>query len=206
MRSHHGMRPQDVLVLLKLVAWEAAQPKETTGLDLLGAEVWDAHRLAAEGRLLAARPWKQLDLARELGLSQTEISDALNRNRLAGLVDAEKRRPMRRALTDFVLHGLRYVFPIEPGRMVRGMPTAHSAPPLSKIIIEAEEKFVWPDEEGEARGQAIPPLYPTIPAAARRDPMLYELLALVDALRVGRAREQKLAREELERRLMEPKP
>lgn len=201
------MRPQDVLVLLKLVVWEAALPKEAHGLDLLGAEVWDAARLKAEGvRLDGAQPWKQLDLARELGLSQTEIGDSLNRNRLAGLVDAEKRRPMLRALLDFLVHGLKYVFPVEPGRIVRGMPTAHSAPPLSKVMAESEERFVWPDEEGEMRGQAIEPLYPSVPQAARRDQKLYELLALCDALRVGRAREQKLAREELERRIMESRP
>lgn len=112
---------------------------------------------------------------------------------------------MRRALLDFLLHGVQYVFPVEPGAIVRGVPTAHAAPPLSDTIVESEEKFVWSDEEGGARGQAITPLYPTVSAAAQRDPKLYELLALVDALRVGRAREQKLAREELERRLMEPK-
>lgn len=200
MRSHHGMRPQDVLVLLKLVIFEAARPQEATGLDVLGAEEGNASHLRA---LHSVQPWKQLDLARELGLSQTEISDSLNRNRLAGLVDAEKRRPMRRALTDFLLHGLRYVFPVEPGRVVRGMPTAHCAPPLSQVVV-SDEKYVWPDEASELRGEAIEPLYPTVPYAARRDARLYELLALTDALRVGRAREQKLAREELESRLMEP--
>lgn len=196
------MRPQDVLVLLKLVVLEVALPREATGLDLLGAEQGNANHLRA---LHAVQPWKQLDLARELGLSQTEISDSLNRNRLAGLVDSEKRRPMRRALTEFLLHGLRYVFPIEPGRVVRGMPTAHSAPPLSKVVV-SEDKYVWPDEVGELRGEAIEPLYPTVPHAARRDARLYELLALTDAIRVGRAREQKLAREELERRLLEARP
>ncbi len=83
------------------------------------------------------------------------------------------------------------------------MPTAHSAPPLSKILVASEEKFVWPDEAGEVRGEAIEPLYPSVPQAARRDARLYELLALTDAIRVGRAREQKLARKELERRLLE---
>lgn len=203
MRIHHGMRPQDVLVLLKLVAWEAALPKEAKGLDGFGAEVMDAAHFnaALPEWARSGQPWKQLHLARELGLSQTEISDSLNRSRLAGLVDAERRRPMRTALTEFVLHGLRYVFPVEPGRIVRGLPTAHSAPPLSDTIMESEEKFVWPDEEGLVRGQAIEPLYPSVPQAARRDPSLYELLALCDALRVGRAREQQLARKELERRL-----
>lgn len=190
MRSHTGMRPQDILVLLKLVVWDGVVPV----------------RLPSGTRLRPTSPaWRQLDLAHELLLSQAEVAESLNRSRVAGLVDADKRQPMRRALLDFVLHGLKYVFPAEPGGIVRGMPTAHSAPPLSSTIVESDEKFVWPDEEGDVRGQAIAPLYPTVPAAARRDAKLYELLARVDALRVGRAREQKLAREELERRLMEPR-
>ena len=41
----------------------------------------------------------------------------------------------------------------------------------------------------------------SVPGAARSSPKLYELLALIDTLRVGRARERKLAEEELKRRL-----
>ena len=37
--------------------------------------------------------------------------------------------------------------------------------------------------------------------AAKSDPKLYELLALVDTLRVGRARERTMAEEELRKRL-----
>lgn len=163
-------------------------------------------RLPSGPRLRPNGPaWRQLDLAREIGLSQGEVTESLNRSRIARLVDADKRQPMRKALLDFLRHGVQYVFPALPGALVRGVPTAHSAPPLSNIIVESEEKFAWPDEEGEVRGQAIAPLYPTVPAATRRDPRLYELRTLVDALRVGRTREQKLAREELERRRMEPK-
>lgn len=194
MRSHTGMRPQDILVLLKMVVWGSADTRYVLRLVPTPSGL----KRAKEG-------WRQLDLAHELGLSQGEVTESLNRSRIARLVDADKRQPMRKALLDFLLHGVQYVFPALPGAIVRGMPTAHSAPPLSNTIVDSEEKFVWPDEEGEVRGQAIAPLYPTVPAATRRDPRLYELLTLVDALRVGRAREQKLAREELERRLMEPK-
>jgi hypothetical protein len=42
-----------------------------------------------------------------------------------------------------------------------------------------------------------------VPKAARRDPVLYELLALVDALRDGRARERRMAERELSTRLRE---
>ena len=47
----------------------------------------------------------------------------------------------------------------------------------------------------------IDPLYPSVPAAAAEDPRLHELLALADALRVGRARERSMARTELTKRL-----
>ena len=45
------------------------------------------------------------------------------------------------------------------------------------------------------------PLYPIVPSAARRDAGLYDLLALVDALRIGRARERAFAEKEITRRL-----
>lgn len=186
------MKPQDVLVLLKLIVWKATFVPPPSAMR--GA------------RSRAGSSWRQLDLASELGLSQAEVTHSLNRSRVARLIDADKREPMRLALYDFLLHGLQYVFPVEPGGIVRGMPTAHSAPPLSTMIPEQEERYVWPNEQGEVRGQAITPLYPTVPEAARRDPKLYELLALLDALRVGRAREVRLARDELKKRISESSP
>lgn len=201
MRSQTGMKPQDVLVLLKLVVWnEKTEGMPSARRGLWGQGTWGRGTRGQSGA------WRQLDLASELGLSQAEVTHSLNRSRVARLIDADKREPMRLALCDFLLHGLQYVFPVEPGGIVRGMPTAHSAPPLSTMIPEQEERYVWPDEQGEVRGQAITPLYPTVPEAARRDPQLYELLALLDALRVGRAREVRIARDELKKRILESSP
>ena len=84
--------------------------------------------------------------------------------------------------------------------MVRGWPTSHSAPPLSKKIV-SEEQYVWPDPDGKVRGQAVEPLYYSVPHAVKNDPALYEMLALIDALRIGKAREKKLAADELNKRL-----
>jgi hypothetical protein len=81
------------------------------------------------------------------------------------------------------------------------MPTAHAAPPLSAQISSEDLPPVWPDPKGTVRGLALKPLYRTVPKAAKSDPKLYELLALVDALRMGRARERKLAEEGLKHRL-----
>jgi hypothetical protein len=170
MKQHSGMRPQDIVILLKIVA-------------------------------LADTPWRITDLATALDISQSEVSESLNRNRIAGLMDGSKRGVHKAALLEFLLYGLKYVFPEQPGPIVKGMPTAHSAPPLSKRVVASAEPFVWPDPEGNLRGQSIQPLYDTVPRAARIDPKLYELLALVDAVRVGKARERNFAEGELARRL-----
>lgn len=143
-----------------------------------------------------------MDLAHELGLSQSEVSEGLERCRRAGLVDPSKKLLFKDAFLEFLLHGIRYVFPIEPGAVCRGLPTAHSAPPLAKkIIYQDSDRLVWPDDKGTVRGQSIQPLYPSVPAAARKDPALYEFLALIDALRIGRAREQKMATLEISKRI-----
>lgn len=152
---------------------------------------------------LKGAPWRTTDLAAQLYLSQSEISQALNSNRQAGLLDNSKKVVHRQSLMEFLLHGVKYVYYQRPGPIVRGMPTAHSAPPLSNLIQSNGDIYVWPDEEGTVRGETIEPLYPKIPKAAKADQNFYELLSLVDAIRVGRARELKIASEELQKRVLE---
>jgi hypothetical protein len=84
--------------------------------------------------------------------------------------------------------------------MVRGIPTAHSSLPLSTIIV-SNENYVWPSAKGTMRGQSIVPLYASVPEAVKNDGYLHELLSLVDALRVGKARERNLAMQELTNRI-----
>lgn len=54
---------------------------------------------------------------------------------------------------------------------------------------------------GKMRGTTLEPLHKAVPRAAANDPVLYELLALVDALRDGRVRERQIAERELTARL-----
>jgi len=61
-----------------------------------------------------------------------------------------------------------------------------------------ESGFLWPLPRGPVRGQAIKPIYQSVPVAAENDPILYRLLALADALRVGSTRERNMASEMLE--------
>ena len=164
------MRPQDVLILLKMVS------------------------LDSNGFLLK-------DLSHQLSISPSEVTESVNRSVLAGLIAEDKKTVMRKALTEFLVHGLPYVFPQKPGAIQAGLPTAHSAPPLHKHF-KSQELYVWPDPKGEIRGQVIEPFHSGQVSAARQDKKLYELLALADAIRVGKAREKKLAEEELRKRML----
>lgn len=153
-------------------------------------------KIAAKGK----NGWLMKDLAAELGISPSEISESLNRSMLAGLLAADKKKLMKSSLLEFLQYGLKYTYPQHPGGLVRGIPTAYSAPPLNDII-QGEELYVWPYSEGTARGQKIEPLYPSAVKACLEDHLLYELLTLADALRVGKKREQKIAIEELKSRI-----
>lgn len=142
------------------------------------------------------------EMARELKMSASEVHASVKRCTEAGLFNPHTRRPKRQALQEFLLHGLRYVFPARPGPPVQGLPTSYAAPPLNeRLRFDPREVPVMPLAGGPMRGPEIRPLYRSAPMAAAEDPELYRLLAVVDALRSGRARERKLARETLEEAL-----
>lgn len=167
------LKPQDILVLLKLVA--------------MGRKPWSYAGLGAE---LGMSP-SQLHAAVKRALA---AQLAVRRGDMI--------IPELRNLEEFLTHGLKYVFVPEHGAMTRGVPTAHAAPPLAEHFGAAHEPPpVWPDPRGEARGPAFSPLYGLAPKAARSDPRLYELLVLVDAIRSGGTREREFAVAALHKRL-----
>ncbi|MGV3558986.1 hypothetical protein [Larkinella arboricola] len=179
MKKHNGMRPQDVLILLKVAAHKK---NRSSGLEF-------------------AAPLIKKDLAFDLGISPAEVTESLARSAYAGLYNADDQNVRPLALMDFLQYGLKYVFPQQPGSLVRGIPTAHSAQPLSSII-SSKEVYVWPNAHGPVRGQAVEPLYRTVDTAIKNDELLYELLALTDAIRIGKSREVTIAVEELKKRLL----
>lgn len=141
-------------------------------------------------------------LAYELSMSPSEVHAAVKRAGVAGLIDVDSRTVKRRPLLEFLVHGVKYAFPAVRGGVTRGMPTAHAAPPLLGLLSgEDDLPPVWPSAKGHIRGYELKPLYRTVPTAASVDSELYEILALVDAIRSGRARERKLAAEELKKRI-----
>ena len=140
-------------------------------------------------------------VAADLALSPSQVHASLKRLARSRLVDADTGRPLLKPVEEFLIHGVKYAFPSQRGETARGMPTAHAAPPLKEQIIAGDLPPGWPAAEGDVRGVTLEPLYKTAPAAARKDPVLYELLALIDALRDGRMRERQLAQQELSAQL-----
>jgi hypothetical protein len=153
--------------------------------------------------LASGREWVIAEIANRACLSISETHAAIRRLEVCRLLDPVSRRVIIAAAEEFVLHGLKYVFPAElEGKTVRGMPTAHSALPLvTQVVSDATAACVWPCAYGQSRGMSVIPLYKTVPDAAQKDPRLYELLSLADALCMGRVREQELAAKMLVERL-----
>jgi len=173
MRKHNGMRPQDIAILLKIIA-------------------------------LNKRSWQLLELSASLQISISEISESLNRSRLASLIDYKKKEVKRQNLMEFLEHGVRYVFPQHPGTMTRGIPTAHSHPFMKQSFI-SDLDYVWPYDKGNVIGLVIEPFYKKQVEAVFEDEIYYKLLSLVDVIRVGKVREVVYAVNELKKDiLLEP--
>ncbi|MGN6436438.1 MAG: hypothetical protein ACTHMM_07880 [Agriterribacter sp.] len=159
------MRPQDIVILLKIIA-------------------------------LGKKQWQAKDLASQLFISPSEVSESLNRSFQAGLLDYNKKKVNRQSLMEFLQYGFHYVFPQQPGTISNGISTAHSHPAMKKLFA-SDLTYVWPDIQGKIRGQSVEPLYPKQVNAVKLDEELYKLLALTDVIRVGRTREIKVAIEKL---------
>ncbi len=140
-------------------------------------------------------------LATELSMSASQVHASVQRAAKSGLLDKASRQVRSAAFFEFLVHGLPYVFPAERGSVTRGIPTSVAAAPLADHFVQEGLPPVWPHPEGQVRGEALKPIFKSAPEAASRDPQLHEWLALIDALRAGRAREKKLAAKELEKRL-----
>jgi hypothetical protein len=163
MNQHNGMRPQDIAVLLKII--------------------------------IAAPDWMNKQIAEGLLLSPSEVTYSLQRSAIAELIDPSRRKVMRKTFLEFIQYGLPRVFPAIRGSIAIGVPTAFSSPIISSHLMtnQLNEIVVWAFADGGARGESISPLYPNAVKAALKDPELYELLCLVDVMRLGKIREKEIA-------------
>jgi hypothetical protein len=145
-------------------------------------------------------------LAQETGISKSQVSLSLNRCLDVGLAKRDRKlgipRTNVKALFEFVVYGLRYVFPARTGAVTRGITTSLGAPVLQSNLMSAGELVpVWPDALGNTKGQAVEPLFKSVTYAVRRDAELYAFLALIDSIRLGQPRERNIAVDQLHQRL-----
>jgi hypothetical protein len=212
-----NLKPQDFLVALKLIAlgeqhWTYARLAHELGLSaseahaavkrgLLSGLLADASiaRAYAAGRAPARTPVAReapasalLGAAAKRASSRRDAAEPLSHLDSGAVVN-------RHNLAEFALHGAKYAFPAERLPVGPGVPTSHAAPAFAGVFAPGHEPLVWPDARGAVRGEGLVPLHPCVPGAALQDPALYELLALFDALRAGRARERGMAQTRLQK-------
>ncbi|ESQ75186.1 hypothetical protein [Asticcacaulis sp. AC402] len=183
------MKSQDIVILLKLICLQERED------------------LAPEPARPGESAYAVRSLQALLNISKSEINGSILRSLASGLAIRDRQtgrpQPNRRSLLNFIVHGLKFVFPAKPGAMTRGMPTAFAAPTLRQRLISGGDYIcVWPSAEGNDMGQSVEPLFKSVPYAAQQDERLYEYLALVDAIRLGNPREAGLAAQCLEERLL----
>ena len=137
--------------------------------------------------------FRQIDLARDLQVSQSEISAGMERLIESHLLDLETKLPNKMMAFEFLESSVKFMFPAKIGQHTVGVPTSIYAEPLAKKIIEKGIPLVWPSAGGKVRGIGLEPIHASAPHAVQLDPKLHELLSLVDAIRSfkpGRVKEQ----------------
>jgi hypothetical protein len=121
MKKHSGMRPQNILVLLTIPAISIGE---------------------IAGRKFMFIPPNNKQIAELLEISQSEVSESLARSAYAGLISNPKLKEVNKlALLDFIKCGLKYVFPVHPTGISRGVPTAHSTSPLQEKLFQKKRLF-----------------------------------------------------------------
>lgn len=211
------MKGQDIGLLLKLVCLQrheshgktvAAWPHDWKDWEDLGDDqlpLYEYQLDFEEGHSnLSSYTARALEL--QTGISKTQINLSLKHCMEIGLAKTDRKfgvpRANTKALFEFIVYGLKYVFPARAGELTRGIATGFAAPVLDKSLISGGEHVpVWSYARGNTMGTKVEPLFRTAVDASRRDPEMYALLALVDAIRLGQPRERNLAAELLHYRL-----
>jgi len=201
------MKSQDIFLLLKLVAVAKHQQEASLPLGNISWQDWVidgrvSERVQNLSKQDRANAYSMRSLAQETGISKTQVSLALQRCYDSGLLKKDRKTALPKvntpALLDFIIYGLRYVFPVKVGELTRGVSTGLAAPVLQGQLMTAGDlPPVWPDAQGKTKGVSVVPLYRSVPQAVRRDWRLYTYLALIDAIRVGLPRERNMAAKHL---------
>lgn len=177
------IKPQDIVVAIDL-ATAKVLPGTTSPIDS-----------ALSSRAIAER----------LGLSLGAVSQSYQRLKALGLVVSDvgtwsgRYRANTTGLREFIAHGIKYYSHPEVVGVGPGMATGWSAPPMKdmSLMVPPETPYVWADSGASERGEQITPIHKSAVNLAKRNELAYALLALIDIMRLGKYREQEVARKHL---------
>jgi hypothetical protein len=146
---------------------------------------------------------------KEIGLSAASLFRSVKDLRKAKLVTetVDGDVPNYQNAEKFLLYGFPFCFSAEKGKLVRGFKTGVDASSLKSEFAEGDYPAVWAHYEGDVKGFEVKPLHSCVPDQITDDLMdknLYELLALLDVLRIGQAREVQAAQKKIKEILDRP--
>lgn len=79
--------------------------------------------------------------------------------------------PNLKATEEFLIHGIKYLFPGKLGEFTRGIPTGIATPIFqNKIATGNYPLHGWPDASGEVKGVTLSPIHSSITKSIRYNP------------------------------------
>lgn len=139
------MKGQQIGLLLRVVWLErhessrnarTAWPNDWQETELVGDDLQHVPQPGMDwvGDLASAPSYTARTLEEQTGISKSQIALSLNRCIEIGLAKMDRRhgvpRASKRALCEFIVYSLRYVFPARHGELTRGIATSFAAPAL----------------------------------------------------------------------------
>lgn len=150
-RINRGLKPQDIVILGKLIT----------------DEEWPT----------------QKEMSASLFVSQSEVSHALKTLEQVGLINLKQKTINKLAVTEFVTHALKFLFPVEKKGTGRGVLVGPSFFAFQEKVHSDEYNYVWPDSDGNQKGIIVTPLLPELSKAVKKSDKLFLFLNVVEIFR-----------------------
>lgn len=136
------------------------------------------------GKLTTDEQWPtQKDIAETLQLSQAEISHALQTLEQVGLINIKNKKVNKLAVSEFIIHALKFFYPVEKKGIGRGVLIGPSSHLFRNKVNSDEYNYVWPDSKGSEKGVIVTPLIDGLAKLVTDNERLFLFLNVVEIFR-----------------------
>lgn len=155
--------------------------------------------------------YDQQNTAAQVMISQSSASYSYQRLRNASLLLKSGEANLANSI-EFMIYAIKYLYPAKLSNLSVGIPTAHSHPSLNFVNWKGQFPIIWPfvivddsiDSEIKlVRGETLQPIHKNVPFVSFVHYEFHQLFALIDMIRIGKAREKKIAQDELKKFILE---